>query len=365
MKNTGFITIVAIVCVVLCSGNIFGQSTESLMNDGTMLLSNGAYDQAVSKFRKVIARDPGNFEAQFNLAFSYLNWGRNSNAVTEFKRAVAINSRSTEAWSNLAMAYQNKGQDSKAINALYRAVELNPNNITARINLATMHGQRKNLSKAIYQYKQIIMIDGTNLDAHLNLSKCLISQNKHKEAKRYLQTATGIDPNDPEAYWELGNIAWNKNKNSADAIKNYEKAIALKENNQIYYNNLGLLYEHLNQKDKALSVWKKALVYLDDALQKEDIEQRIEMLEKGESPSGAATPEELFGKTDLKGADFDQLRNEMKKDDGSSTKHQTIKTEGFDIGSDLSDLSADDETPSPFSIDLKAAAKKKSKKNKE
>ena len=62
------------------------QSIESLMLSGQEMLQNGAFSQAVTQFRKVIQMEPSNFEAQFNLAFAYLGWGRNSNAVEEFKK---------------------------------------------------------------------------------------------------------------------------------------------------------------------------------------------------------------------------------------------------------------------------------------
>ncbi len=345
-----------VLCTIFITVSVYSQSTESLMSAGNMLLSNGAYDQAVTKFRKVIARDPGNFEAQFNLAFAYLNWGRSSNAVTEFKKAVSINPSSAEAWSNLAMAYENLGQSDNALNALYKAVDKNPSNIQARLNLATMYANKGRLSQAVSQYKQIVGIDGTNLDAHINLGKCLVSQNKFKEAKHYLKGAIGINSNDPEAYWELANILWNKDKDAEGAITNYKKAIALNPNSQVYYENLGLLYENLNKKKEALAVWKKWLIYLDDALKKEEVQRRVDMLERGESPSGKATPEELFGKDAGKG-DIEKLQQEMRKEEETST--QKVDVEGLDLGSDLSDLEED--KGSSFDFDMKKAVEEKKK----
>ncbi len=363
MKKTyglySFITLLVILCWAV---PLQAQSTESLMNQGNMLLSNGAFDQAVSVFRKVIARDPSNFEAQFNLGYAYLNRGRYSNAVTEFKRALQINPASAECWSNIAMAYESLGQSQNAINALYRAVQQNPRNITARINLATMYGQKKMLGKAIAQYKQILQIDGTNLDATVNLAKCLISQGKYKEAKHYLKSAMAINPNDAEAYWEYGNILWNKDKNAEGAITNYRKAIALKPNSQVYYENLGLLLEELWKKNKdeskrqeAIDVWKKSLIYLDDALKKERIQDRLDMIERGEAPSGKATPEELFGNTKLK-----KEEAVAREESEGSGETKTIQVEAYDVGSDLSGLDEEEENDA-FDFDMKKAVREKKK----
>ncbi len=345
-----------------CAVPVYPQSTESMMSQGNMLLENGAFDQAVTAYRKVLARDPQNFEAQFNLAFAYLNWGRFSNAVTEFNKAVGLNPNSADAWSNLAMAYENQGKSQKAIDALYRAVQTNPNNIVARINLATMYGQKKQLGAAIAQYKQVLQIDGTNLDATVNLAKCLVSQGNYKEAKHYLKSAIAINPNDPEAFWELGNLAWNSEKDAESAITNYQKAIVLKPNSQVYYQNLGQLLENLWIKNKdeskrkeAIAVWQKSLVYIDDALEKEEIQARLDRLERNESPAGKATPEELFGKSNMDNVEKVN-RNAGKKPEDT----KRINTSNVSMDDDISDLDSKQDTKS-FDFDLDKAVDKKKK----
>ncbi|MDO5577359.1 MAG: hypothetical protein Q4F84_09790, partial [Fibrobacter sp.] len=51
--------------VLLLSAIISAQSIESMMAAGQELLRAGAYSQAVSQFRQVVSREPGNFEAQY------------------------------------------------------------------------------------------------------------------------------------------------------------------------------------------------------------------------------------------------------------------------------------------------------------
>lgn len=357
---------VAVVAVGLLFAAVFttasAESVEGLMSSGNMLLSNGAYDQAVSKFRKLLARDPGNFEAQFNLAFAYLNWGRHSNAVTEFKKAAGINPGSAETWSNLAMAYEALGKSDMALNALYRAVENNPGNVQARMNLATVYANNGRRGKAIAQYKQVVEIDGSNVDANVNLGKCLISEGKITDAKRYLKAAIALNPSEAEAYWELGNIAWNNDKNAEEAIKNYRKATALQPNSQVYYDNLGRLLEHQKMTDEAIEVWKKYLVYLDDALRKEEIQDRVAALERGESPTGEVAPEKLFGSTDSKDG-LESLRSEMRGEEVDSGGGERITVESYDVLGDLQGLEEQEEEESAFEFDMKRAVRKKKKEN--
>ncbi len=352
-----------VLLILAFAVSIFAQSTEELMTNANSLLANGAYDQAISKYRKIVSRDPGNFEAQFNIAIAYLNWERYSNAITEFNKAVRVNPNSGEAWSNLAYAYEKQGQSEKAADALSRAVASNPNNVTVRMNLAAVYAQKNRYDQAIAQYKQIIQMDAANLDAHVSLAKCLISRNNHAEAKKYLKSAIALNPNEAEAYWELGNILWDNEKNDAGAIENYKKAIVLKPNSQVYYTNYGTLLEELWKKNKddskkleAIDLWKKSLVYLDDALDKEKVQDRIDKLEKGEAPSGKATTEELFDKSEPTKADIQQLKNEMGKD-GAETKKIDVKD--YDVTDDLDVLNK--ESSSDFDIQKAMEKKKKAK----
>lgn len=336
MKLTKSISL-SLCLLIMLTVQLSAQSTEALMAQGNMFLSNGAYDQSIVRFQKVLGRDPGNFEAQFNIAFAYLSWGRNSQAVTAFKRAASMNPGNADVWSNLAMAYENMGKTEQALQALYKAVQYNPSNVQARINLATVYANKNRINDAISAYKGVIEVDGTNLDAHINLAKCLISKKKLDEAQRYLRSAIAIAPMEPESYWELGNVLWNKDRDTSGAIKNYEKALKIKPNSQLFYSNLALLYEGMNKKDKALETWKSALVYLDDAIQKEEVERRIALLEKGESPSGKASPEELFGNTQMKAGE----KVVREEDNVSTDTVKTIKTQTVDVGGDLDDLFGD------------------------
>jgi len=71
-------------------GLLSAQSVEQPMSEGMTALNEGNYELAVLKFRNVISREPDNFEAQFNLALSYLRWDKPSNAVQEFNKAIRI-----------------------------------------------------------------------------------------------------------------------------------------------------------------------------------------------------------------------------------------------------------------------------------
>jgi tetratricopeptide (TPR) repeat protein len=355
-KFTGIVT-----TLLLSTVGLFAEPIEDVMSQGSALLQNGAYDQAVSQFRKVISRDPGNFEAQFNLAFAYLSWGRMSNAVTEFQNALKLNQRCGECWSNLAMAYENLGQSKKAIDAISYAVDVNPGNIPARMNLATMYANDKRLNEAIVQYKQVLQMDGSNLEANLNIAKCSVSKGDYEQAKLYLKATLMVNPNEADAYYELGNIAWKKDKNPKEAINHYKKAISINENSQVYYENLALLYEELKENEDAISTWKTYCIYLDDALRKEQINDRIAALESGDNPQEKIASDRLFSQSDKTG-EVDRLKGEMRGQEQATGSTQMITTKAVDILGDIKDIDGD-KNNSYSDFDMEKAVKKKKDQN--
>jgi superkiller protein 3 len=336
--------------------SVHAQSVEELMGSGNSLLQNGAFDQAISKFRKVLSRDPGNFEAQFNLALAYLSSNRYDNAVTEFRKALAINKASAEGWSNLAVAYDRLGQNENAIEALNQAVRNNPSNFEARMNLASVYVAKEKYSEAIAQYKQIISIDNQVLEAHLNMAKCYIMLNKPADARQELKTVLMINPNDAEAYWELGNLSWKKDANQRDAIQNYNKAISLQPNSQVFYENLALLLEEMKQKEDAIETWQKSLIYLDDPLKKEKVQDHIAALERGETATTREAPGAVIG-TKNRTEDISRLKDELRSEEKSDPNNRVIETEDVDVMKDLDEM--DNAKKSPFDIDMKKAVKDK------
>ncbi|MBN1757104.1 MAG: tetratricopeptide repeat protein [Chitinispirillaceae bacterium] len=345
-----------LVVLLLAGTRIQAQSIEELMAKGQQLLQRGAFSEAVSAFRGVVSREPDNFEAQFNLAFAYLQWGRNSNAIQEFKRALSYQPRNSEIWSNLAICYENLGRSDEAIGALYKAVQYNPGNITARINLAAMYHNANHYQKAIAQYKQVISIDGSNEEALTNLAKCLSSTGKYAEAKNYLMQAIASNPNNGVARWEIGNIYVNKEKNLDKAIKEFKLAITADPSQPAFYESLASAYESQGKKDDAIETLKNSLVYVDDALQKEKIQDRIDRLELGDAPKGQeSTATKMSTKSQI--AD---LQKELRKKETTDTKQ--IDTKPVDVMGDFNDLNSNEEEENP--LDLKAAAKKKAESKK-
>ncbi len=350
---------VAFICIatLLCFSNVRSQSVEELMSSGNGLLSNGAFNEAVTVFKKVLSREPSNFEAQSNLAYAYLQGGRYQNAVTEYTKAISMSPRSALCWQNRGFAYDKLGKRSKAIEDIHHSIELDPNNMDARMNLAAFHEDAKQYDRAIAEYEAVIKIDGAHHgEAYTNAARCMLEKGNITGAKKYLNDALSTNPNDADAHYQLGNIYWKKEKKTEEALKEYKTATILEPNSALYYENWALLLEDLNRKEEAVAAWKSCMIYSNEALKKDEIQARIDKLERGESvtPTGAdkkAAREESDKKTK---EELDKLKKDLRKDSDKGPAKR-IDAPPPDVLGDINDINKDN----AVEFDLRKAAKQK------
>jgi tetratricopeptide (TPR) repeat protein len=357
MKKSAVISIMSVLAVTMLF--VFParsqNSVEELMANGNNLLKNGAYTEAISVFRQVLSKEPRNFEAQANLAFAYLEAERYDKAVVEYNKAISLDSRNAECWANIGFAYERLGKTGKAADAIARSVELNPGNLEARMNLAAMYENAGAFDKAVAHYEAAIKTDGSKGAAYCGVARCLTEKGNIAGAKKYCQEGIAADPKNAEAHWQLGNILWKKENNQAEALKEYQKSVTIDENSQVFYENLALLQEDMGKKQEALATWKKYLIYLNEAIKKEEVQRRIDRIENGEpvSTNKADNKAARDKASQQNEAQMQQLKSDLHREGKGETKQLDVKP--MDIGSDLDKLGKD----TAQGMDFKKEAKKK------
>jgi tetratricopeptide (TPR) repeat protein len=348
------------VMVVFFSG-AQSQAVEELMSSGNGLLSNGAFSEAITVFKKVLSREPSNFEAQSNLAFAYLQAGRYANAVTEYTHAISMSPRNALCWQNRGFAYDKLGKRSKAIEDIHHSIELDPTNMDARMNLAAFHEDVKQFDRAIAEYEAVIKLDGAHhAEAYTNAARCMLEKGNITGAKKYLNDALSTNPNDADAHFQLANIYWKKEKKTDDALKEFKTATILESNNASYYENWALLLEDLNRKEEAVATWKNCMIYQNEAMKKDEIQARIDKLEKGESVTTTqADRAQARQESDKKTKeDMETLKKTLRKDKAEPSKR--IDAPPPDVMGDIADINKN----SGEEFDLRGAAKKKAASDK-
>lgn len=95
-------------------------------------------DGAIEDFQTVIAAQPENADAYFNLAMIYFGQERVADAERNFGLAVRFSPGEAENWNNLGVARYQLGRTNEARECFQKAVELDPGYQEARDNLQSL-----------------------------------------------------------------------------------------------------------------------------------------------------------------------------------------------------------------------------------
>lgn len=94
------------------------------LEEGLKAFQAGQLETAAGDFQKIVAAEPGNAQAWFNLGLSLRGLERYDPAVTAFEHAIAAGYPETVAMASLAITYSLSGNLDKAFEKLKRAVDL-------------------------------------------------------------------------------------------------------------------------------------------------------------------------------------------------------------------------------------------------
>lgn len=160
------VTSVAVLALLLaaCGNAASAQQTDAqkaavLLNAGLAAHQAGKIAEAAADYRKVVALDPTNKWAHYNLGLIEQNWGQASVAETDYRAVLAVD----------------------------------PNFIGALYNLAILRTAIAP-DEAADLYRRAIAVAPTMGSAHLNLGFLLISQGQAALGKAELDKAVAIEP---------------------------------------------------------------------------------------------------------------------------------------------------------------------------
>jgi tetratricopeptide (TPR) repeat protein len=107
-----------------------------------------------AELSKVIALDPNNALAYYNLGVALGKQGKWAEAIVAEQKAIRLKPNFAEAYYNLGTALGGQGKTAEAIVAFQKAIRLNPNNAGAYYNLGTALGKQGKTAGAIAAYKK-------------------------------------------------------------------------------------------------------------------------------------------------------------------------------------------------------------------
>ncbi|WKC75944.1 tetratricopeptide repeat protein [Borreliella valaisiana] len=190
---------------------------------------NNKFEESLETINKAINLNPEKIEYLYLKASINLKNKNYQNAISLYNLVIAKNPENTSAYINLAKAYEKLGNKTQAISTLEKII--NKNNKLALNNLGILYKKEKKYQKAIEIFEKAII--NSDIEAKYNLATTLIEINDNARAKDLLKEYIKLKPNNPEALHALGIIEYNENNNDQTLRELVKKFPNYKKNENI------------------------------------------------------------------------------------------------------------------------------------
>lgn len=213
-------------------------------------------DKAKENFNKVLDLEPDNKDAINGLAGIHFQLKEYQQVVDLEKKALEADPDDNDAIANLALAYDFLGERDQALQTYLTALEKNPGDKDLTFNLARLYFLGSEYDKAVELFNQILTEKPDDFDANLQVGTAYLSM-----ADEYRKTLVSEEEKGNQVSEEMRD---NLMQFYRDAIPFLEKAVEVGEANpeitvsSAVYNNLGVAYINIGEREKGELNFKKA-----------------------------------------------------------------------------------------------------------
>lgn len=210
---------------------------------------------------KVIAE---NKEPPDRMATAYYSRGFNHKenseldlAIADYSRAISLVPHYLKAYSLRAWAFDAQGQSERAIADFLVVLSMEPNKADALSGIGVQYHVLKQFDKALEFLDKAILADPESAYAYNARANTYRLIGKHDEAVRDYTKAIKIEPS--EIYLNNRGVMFAETGRDDLAVMDYNSAIAANPGYAPAYYDLGLYWQKVHDKEKAMSLYKKAL----------------------------------------------------------------------------------------------------------
>ena len=255
-----------------------------------------AYATAEPLLKKVVAADPANYQAWFDLGFVYNALGNAQESIAAYRKSVAAkpdifesnlnlglmlaksNQPDAEqflraatslkptanadegharAWLSLAHVLENTKPD-EGLEAYRQAAGLEPKDPEPHLAAGLLLEKENRFADAEQEYKQALVIDPGSSDALTGMANIYMRGQRLADAAEILRKLVTLHPNDASAHMQLGRTLAATGKND-DAIAELQTAAKLAPADPDVHRDLAELYVAAKQYDQAEAQYRSLL----------------------------------------------------------------------------------------------------------
>ena len=257
---TGFL-LISIPLTLSAQSKKDRQKAKKLLEQAEAAFAQKNYRQAADLYGQAIVIVPNSPNVHYRKGYAHFNLKENDQAISEFTTALSQGFKPPiDIYRVRAFIYYDQKNWDAALNDVRKGLEIAPTDLQFLKGLGEVYLARNDLSNALDAFKRAAVIAPNDPDISYNMSRVYFSLGDVKSQGTAAEAALANGTRFPgEAHYFLGD-AYQKQKNPAGAIDEYQKAISSKPDLYQAYRNLTEVYRSENRYDEAIKVSNQALL---------------------------------------------------------------------------------------------------------
>lgn len=225
------------------------------------------YASAAELLQNVVALEPKNFDASYQLGLVYMKMNRDQDAIGRWRVALELNPESAGAHATLGRLLVKAGRREEGETHLERFKEITARKESERKSKTYAEdllrqgrdlAWRNKLREAVTKFDGVLKIDPDSAAAHAMLCKIYLSMNDVSRARQHIGQTLRLESFNSE-YRYLFGLVLKEQKNYEQAIAEIKQAVILNPDFTDAFNILGNLYSDLHRHSEAVPFYLKAL----------------------------------------------------------------------------------------------------------
>lgn len=223
---------------------------------GRLYTRNGAYEDAVRVFQRIIAIDPTIHSTNVELGICLIQLKQYSEARHYLDKAHELQPASSNVYLAYAKLFEALGNPEQQAGFLLKAADLASGKPEIRMYLADLLKRNGDVARAEKQYQMVLEHHPDHENAHFALAGLFIRQNSLNEAMEHLRSILFRNPSAHDAHFNLAQCLFRQGKYALAAPSFIDALRGLKEHGQARF-LLAQCYFHLGEWDRSLVIMEK------------------------------------------------------------------------------------------------------------
>jgi superkiller protein 3 len=228
-------------------------------------LMNGQIDPAIASYREALKNNPQNADAKLGLSDALAAKGievagdtNNAAAAPFLEEAVALDSNNDVAYAKLGEVYDAKNDAGKARLNYEKALQINPDFTTLYVPIGVSYLDGGEIQKAEYSMQNAEKRGVADAEFFNLKGMVLYRQNKPAEALKAFEKALALDSRNATAKYYRGAI-FDKLNQPDQSIAAYKETVAMDPGYAAAWFDLGVMYYNRGDYPNATSAYKEAI----------------------------------------------------------------------------------------------------------